>query len=78
LVDEPIAAGEEVRQDVEHLRLHVEPIAGATKLVEARIELVVSEGVDDADGRWDGHVVHRRAEGRLAGASSSGSDSPKQ
>ena len=57
-----------MREHVEHLRLHVEPVAGAAELVEARVELVVAEGVDHADGRGDGHVSAPARDGRSGGS----------
>jgi hypothetical protein len=57
LGDEPVAAGEEMGEHVEHLRLDAYGLAGSAELVEPSVELEVAEGVDHADGRGGGHLI---------------------
>jgi hypothetical protein len=64
LRDEPVAAGEEVREHLEDLWLDVQPLTGATELVRACVELVLAEGVDHADGRGGGHLNRTGARGQ--------------
>jgi hypothetical protein len=59
-----VATGEQMRQHVEDLRLDVQALPAASKLVQPRVELVLAEGVYRGFGRIFLHgVVAGRAMG---------------